>query len=74
MKLRKISTNATELSIGDNTVLFSYSTPVAAHVPPEGYLRTDRTFSKTTSRHINTWLGGMVAKVVPHSRIEEFSR
>ena len=65
---RQGGTNATVVSIGDNEVLFSYSTPVAAFVPGRGYLRTDRHFSVTTSRHINKWIDGR-STTVPHADI-----
>ena len=56
MKLRKLGSNQTEISVGDNLVLFSYNTPVAAWVRGRGWLRTEQKFSKTTTKHINAWL------------------
>jgi hypothetical protein len=58
MNLNPIRANMTELHVNDElTVLFSYKTPVAAWVSGIGYLRTDKKWSNTTSRHINQWLG-----------------
>jgi len=57
MKLKPLAANQTEVEIGDYTVLFSYQTPVAYHKQGVGYFRTDRSYSKTTTRHVNSWLG-----------------
>ena len=60
MKLTPIAANQTEVSINDGTqIFFSYRTPVAAYLPGKGYVRTERFWSKTTSRHINKWLQGV---------------
>jgi hypothetical protein len=57
MRIRRInSTHATEVTVGDNTVLVSYSTPVAARVVGHGYCRTAQHYSQTTTKHINAWL------------------
>jgi len=55
---RQGKTSATVIEIGESEILYSYSTPVAAFVPGRGYLRTDRFYSVTTSRHINMWIDG----------------
>lgn len=63
MNLKPIKQNMTELELkGGLTVLFSYQTPVACRW--EGcwgnafqYYRTSKFWSKTTSRHINQWIG-----------------
>lgn len=59
MNLKQVGTNMTELSIGDNVVLFSYSTPVAAHGPKLGAMRTSKRWSVTTSKHIGKWFQSM---------------
>ena len=60
MKLTPIAANQNEVSINDGTqIFFSYRTPVAAYLPSKGYARTERFWSKTTSRHINKWLQGV---------------
>jgi hypothetical protein len=57
MNLNPIKANMTELHVNDNlTILFSYKTPVAAWISGLGYLRTDKKWSNTTTRHINQWL------------------
>jgi len=71
MKLRKAGHNMAELSLANGTdVLFSYETPVAAFVEGEGYVRTETRYSVTTSKHINKWLNGMVARTVPQEYID----
>ena len=60
MKLTPIAANQTEISYNNGTqVCFSYRTPVAAYLPSQGYIRTAKKWSVTTSRHINKWLGGV---------------
>ncbi len=57
MKLTPIAANQTEVSFTNGTqVFFSYKTPVAAYLPEKGYVRTEKFWSVTTSRHINKWL------------------
>ena len=71
MQLRPIASNMTQLDLADGTsVLFSYSTPVAC-LTDNGYYRTAKKWSVTTSRHINKWLGGVLAKEQPHEFFNE---
>jgi hypothetical protein len=66
MKLRNIGSNMTEVEEENGTkTLFSYSTPVAAWISGEGYYRTEAHYSSTTTRHINKWLNGAQAEIVP---------
>lgn len=52
-------------------ILFSYSTPVAAWSSRQGYMRTDVHHSRTTQKHITTWLRShnALAETVPQSTI-----
>lgn len=71
LRLNNIGTNKTELQIGDITILFSYNTPVAALVPDIGWIKTDKKYSKTTTKHINSWLGDKLnVNVVPQAYID----
>ena len=71
MQLRPIASNMTQLDLADGTsVLFSYKTPVAA-LTDNGYERTSTKWSVTTSRHINKWLGGVLAKEQPQQYFDE---
>lgn len=57
MKLKPIAANQTELELPSGvTVFFSYKTPVACHVPGEGYFKTDCRWSRTTSKHVGQFL------------------
>ena len=57
MQLTPIASNMTEVETSEARILFSYRTPVAAYVFGEGFVRTEKWFSVTTSRHINKWIG-----------------
>lgn len=71
LRLNNIATNKAELQIGDITILFSYNTPVAALVPGIGWIKTDKKYSKTTTKHINSWLGDkLYVNVVPQAYID----
>jgi hypothetical protein len=53
---------------GDVTVCLSYGTPVAAFVPGQGYVKTDRRYSVTTSKHANQFCrnGGSDGRTIDH--------
>ena len=59
MQLTPIASNMTEVETSEARILFSYRTPVAAYVFGRGYVKTDKFWSVTTSRHINKWLGSI---------------
>ena len=73
MQLTPIAANQTELSLNNGTqVFFSYKTPVAAYTPSQGYIRTAKYWSVTTSRHINKWLKGITEVTeVPQETLTE---
>ena len=72
MKILEKGTNFTVIKLSEEvTVLFSYTTPVAAHVSGRGYIRTDRHYSRTTSTHIGKWLDGAKAQTFPHEEFEK---
>ena len=65
MQLKPIASNMTQLDLNNGyQVLFSYQTPVAC-LSDNGYYRTSKKWSVTTSRHINKWLDGVLAKEQP---------
>ena len=71
MKINSVGSNMTELSTNSGAViLFSYSTPVAAMLPSGQYVKTDKKYSATTTRHVNKWLQGVSANV--ETRTAEF--
>lgn len=62
LKLKPIANNMTEITLPDGKqVLFSYQTPVASWEDGQFY-KTDKFWSKTTSRHINKWAHCAVSK------------
>ena len=59
MKVKQLRNNVTEVVKDDSNlvILYSYETPVAYKDGCE-YFKVDRFYSKTTSKHINDWIGG----------------
>lgn len=58
MKLTKISANVATIDFNSGIqVLFSYNTPVAAHIPGVGFVKTGKKWSSTTSKHITQYTG-----------------
>lgn len=75
MKINSIGSNQTQISMNDGTeILVSYSTPVAAFIPGQGYVRTEKFWSNTTSKHTNRWLGGLKAKSVPQETLDDLMK
>lgn len=69
MHIKSLGANQTVITLSSGCqVFFSYETPVAAIFDGISY-KTDRKYSNTTTRHINTWLGnsGKNAIVKPQS-------
>lgn len=64
-RLKTLGPNCHEVTDGDVSVLFSYATPVAAHIAGEGYFRTSERHSVTTSRHVNAFIGHKGGEVMP---------
>ena len=59
MRLQPIASNMTQVDFSNGyQVLFPYKTPVAC-LSDNGYYRTSKFWSVTTSRHINKWLGSV---------------
>jgi hypothetical protein len=50
-KLKIIASNATEVTIGNTTLYFSYETCVAFSCP-SGNFKTEKRYSQTTSKHL----------------------
>jgi len=75
LKVKPIGSNMTELHTDQHVILFSYETPVAAlRKGDHEYLRTDKFWSQTTSRHINKWLQGVEAQTVSQEYLYAFSK
>lgn len=61
MKFKTYGTNRNQVNLGKTTIFFSYQTPVACHIEGQGYFRTTKKWSVTTSKHITQWLAEMGA-------------
>ena len=75
MKLTPIAANQTEVSFTNGTqVFFSYKTPVAAYLPEKGYVKTEKFWSVTTSRHVNKWLGSVTnVELIPQTVLDNLT-
>lgn len=73
MIVNPIGSNKTEVHLADGTVvLFSYRTAVAALVPGRGWIRTNRKWSSTTSRHINSWLADNMSTATQSQAVDQW--
>jgi hypothetical protein len=66
MKIKSIGKNKTELHIGNKIIFISYETPVAACIDGQFFV-TEKKWSTTTSKHINTWINGRNAEIRPQA-------
>jgi len=62
MKLQNMGSNKTKLIKDNWEIFFSYNTPVVATDCQGRWFVTDKKWSVTTSKHINQFLGGMIAE------------
>lgn len=57
MNIKPLGANQTELITNHgHRILYSYETPVAGYLPNIGWFRTTEQYSKTTTKHINSYL------------------
>ena len=71
-KVINLGRNQTEVRQTDGTVLLlSYGVPVAANLASGGFVRTKTNHSRTTQKHINSWLEGRKAKEVDQEFLDE---
>ena len=73
MELQSFAKNRTLLIFnnGITEIFFSYETPVAGYSNKLGYIKTDQYYSRTTTRHINKYLGDLKHTVVSQSTIND---
>ena len=73
MELKSLAANRTLLIFnkGITEILFSYETPVAGYSNKLGYIKTDKYYSKTTTRHINKYIDDKPHTVVSQSVIND---
>ena len=71
MKLKRTGYNQTVVSHNNGVeVFFSYDTPVAGRSANYEYFRTEEYYSRTTTRHVNNYLAGMLHKIVSQEFID----
>ena len=72
MKIVNLGSNQTVLVLpnGDE-VLFSYEVPVAGFSIKAGYWKHQTKFSRTTNKHVNSWLNGKDAVEKSSDEIDE---
>ena len=73
MELKSFAKNRTVLIFnnGITEIFFSYETPVAGYSNKLGYVKTDKWYSQTTTRHINKYIDGKAHTVVSQSVIND---
>lgn len=74
--IKSLAKNKTELHKQDRIILYSYSTPVAVYIKDIGYFISNFHHSKTTSRHVNSWIStfpGVPRKYVTQEEINRLS-
>lgn len=75
MELNKQGPNLTVLRLhGGIELLFSYSIPVAARLVSGEYVKTARFYSRTTTKHVNEFIGQNVARVVGQDVIDAITK
>jgi len=70
MKIKTIAANQTVLDMGFAKIFFSYDTPVAVMLPSGSIICSNVKYSVTTTKHINNWLNGVEAHLVPQNTID----
>ena len=73
MELKSLAANRTLLIFnrGITEILFSYEKPVAGYSHKLGWIKTEEYYSKTTTRHINQYLGNLNHTIVSQSVIDD---
>jgi hypothetical protein len=71
MNLKPLGANQTEVYTDKVIVLFSYQTPVAYLDNSTGKTyRTSKYWSKTTTKHINKWLGADCGELIDQGKLD----
>ena len=75
MKLINLGSNKTQVTFPSGLVVFfSYNTPVAANLAEGGFIRTNKKWSNTTSKHITQWLDGAKAELVDQTVLDSLAK
>jgi hypothetical protein len=66
LSVKPVASNMTLVDTDRHIVLFSYATPVASFDKGSyQFYKTNKKWSKTTTRHINKWIDGVQAVEQP---------
>ena len=79
MNLKSLGANKTQVEFTNKEdqrvrVLFSYQTPVAAAIlkaDGQHFYKTEQYYSRTTSKHINSWMPADDAEAMPQEFFDE---
>lgn len=75
MELQRLGANVAVINLHNGTrILFSYDTPVAAYIPGEGYIKSERFFSRTTTGHVSQFAKGNMARTVTHETMAKLAQ
>lgn len=75
MELQRLGANVAVINLNNGArILFSYDTPVAAFIPGEGYIKSERFFSRTTTAHVAEFLRGNHGVKVTHETIAKLAQ
>ena len=70
MKLQQLGSNQTKIVYNNgDEIFFSYDTPVAGCVS-FGYFQTEEKFSRTTSKHIKSYIDGNNSLKISQSEVQ----
>lgn len=70
MELKMIAPNQVVVTTDKAKILFSYDTPVCAYSYLDGFVKSDKFYSATTTRHINKWVDGRPIKTISQSEFD----
>lgn len=56
LKINPVGQNQTEIETNNMTIFFSYREPVSCFINGQGFFKTSKFWSKTTTAHVNKWL------------------
>lgn len=75
MELQRLGANVAVINLSSGArILFSYDTPVAAYIPGEGYIKSERFFSRTTTAHVAQFLKGNQGATVTHETLTRLAQ
>lgn len=75
MEFQCLAPNCVVVSCSNGTrVLYSYAAPAAAYIPGEGYIKSERYFSRQTSSHVVQFARGNAVRTVTHDALLKIAK